>query len=227
LHHHRRQNVRDDVIDQHRQRAVAAHAGRFDIAQIAPHVHFAPRETAVERQVDDHGRQDDVQHGVAQCGDDAHGEHEQGESHDGVHHAPDDPVAPAAEISCGRAERETANERKHDGRDCHAEIEPGGHHHAAEDVAAERVGAEEMGPTRRRRPGAAVGHQRIVRCQRRPESRAQQEKQQQRDGGECEPVLAERVADVAGEGSCVHQASKRTRGSMMVASRSTSRFNNT
>ena len=89
---------------------------------------------------------------VAERRDDAHRQHEQREGHDGVDDPADDPVGPAAEIA-GRdaAQRADGEGQGHRGEG-DAEVEPGGHDDAAEDVAAELVGAEPM-----RRGGALQG----------------------------------------------------------------------
>ena len=115
LHHHWGQNVRSDVVDERLQRRISAHAGRFDIAEVAAHVHFRTREAAVERKIDDHRCNDDVEHAVAERSDNAHGQDEQRKRHDRIHHAANDRVCPAAEISSGGAKRETDDEGERDG----------------------------------------------------------------------------------------------------------------
>ena len=87
-------------------------------------------------------------HGVAERRDDAHGQHEQREGHDGVGDAADDAVGPAAEEAGGDAGKPAHQEHQRDRGDGDEEVEPRRHDHPAEDVAAELVGAE---PVRGRR----------------------------------------------------------------------------
>ena len=122
--------------------AVAGEPRRLDEARVAAHVRLGAREPRIERQVDDRGREHDVLDRVAERRDDAHGEHEQRECHDGVGDAADDAVDPAAEEAGGDAGEPAHQEDQRDRGDRDAEIEPGRDHDAAEDVAAELVGAE-------------------------------------------------------------------------------------
>ena len=83
-------------------------------------------------------------HGVAERGDDAHRQHEQRKRHDGVGDAADDAVGPAAEIAGGDAGEAAHQEHQHHGRHRDEAVEPRRHDDAAENIAAELVGAEPM-----------------------------------------------------------------------------------
>ena len=91
-------------------------------------------------------------HRIAERRDDAHRQHEQRKRHDGVGDAADDAVGPAAEEAGGDAGKAAHGEDQRDRGDRDDEIEPGRHDDAAENVAAELVGAE---PVRERRRLAA------------------------------------------------------------------------
>ena len=207
--------------------AVAGQPRRLDEAGVAPHVGLGARDAGIEREVDDRGGEHDVGHRVAERGDDAHRQHEQRERHDGVGDAADDAVGPAAEEAGGRrrASAPITNDQRHRG-DRDAEIEPGRDDDAAEDVAAELVGAEPV-----RQPTAASAPRRCrwpadrrARCTGRtaPPSRSARTAP---NANSRDRVLAEHVADVAerrgeagrGGGSTaaiVGHASSRTRGSI-------------
>jgi hypothetical protein len=92
-----------DLAEQDAHLAVAGEPRRLHEAGLAAHIGLGAGDARVEREVHDRGRQDDVLHGVAERGDDAHGQHEQREGHDGVGDAADDAVGPAAEKSGGDA----------------------------------------------------------------------------------------------------------------------------
>ena len=98
------------MVDERLQSRISTHSGRFDITEFAAHVHFRARETAIEREIDDHSRDDDVENAVAERSDDAHGQNEQREGHNRIHHAANDRVGPAAEISGSGAKREADDE---------------------------------------------------------------------------------------------------------------------
>ena len=127
--------------------AVAGQPRRLDEARLAPHIGLGAGDAGIEREVDDGGGDHDVDHLVAERRHDAHGQHEQREGHDGVGEAADDAVGPAAEIARGHARQGAQHEGQDHRGEGDREIEPGRHQHAAEDVAAELVGAE---PVRRR-----------------------------------------------------------------------------
>ena len=92
---------------------------------------------------------------VAERGDDAHRQHEQREGHDRVDQPRDHAVRPAAEEAGAGAERAAERERQRDRAERDAEIEARGDDHAAQDVAAELVGAEPVRPRRRLQRRAA------------------------------------------------------------------------
>ena len=85
-------------------------------------------------------------HGVAERGDDAHRQHEQRKRHDGVGDAADDAVGPAAEIAGGDAGEAAHQEHQRHRGDRDEDIEPGRDHDAAEDIAAQLIGAEPVLP---------------------------------------------------------------------------------
>ena len=89
--------------EQDAELAVAREPRRLHEAGLAPDVGFGAGDAGVEREVHDRGGEDDVLHGVAERGDDAHREHEQRKRHDGVGDAADDAVGPAAEEAGGDA----------------------------------------------------------------------------------------------------------------------------
>ena len=103
LHDQDREHVGQDLKGEDAPFAVAGQPRRFDEAGLAPDIGLGAGDARIEREIDDRGRQHDVLHRVAERGDDAHGEHEQRERHDGVGDAADDAVGPAAEISGGDA----------------------------------------------------------------------------------------------------------------------------
>ena len=122
--------------------AVAGQPRGLHEAGLAAHVGFGAGDAGVEREVHDRGGEDDVLHGVAERGDDAHGQHEQRKRHDGVGDAADDAVGPAAEEAGGDAGKPAHQEHQRDRGDRDEEIEPRRDDDAAEHVAAELVGAE-------------------------------------------------------------------------------------
>ena len=164
-----------------RRSRVAGEPRRLDVAGVAAHVHFGARDADVERQVDDRRGEHDVGHGVAQRGDDAHGEHEERKRHDRVRDAPDDAVRPAAVEAGDGPQRGAHEEGGEHGRDRDAEIEPRGHHDAGEDVAPERVGAEPVRARRRLQRDGGVRGERIVRGQ--PRARQRRAPRRRRTAG--------------------------------------------
>ncbi len=94
----------------------------------------------------------------------------------------DDAVGPAAEIAGGDAGEAAHGEDQRHRRERDDEIEPGRHHHAAEDVAAELIGAEPVRKRRRLERRRGVARQRIVRHDIRPDQRAQRDQHEQREG---------------------------------------------
>jgi hypothetical protein len=177
--------------------AVAGQPRRFDEARLAPHIGLGAGDAGIEREVDDGGGDHDVDHLVAQRRHDAHGEHEQGEGHDGVGEAADDAVGPAAEIARGHARQCAQHEGQDDRGEGDREIEPGRHQHAAEDVAAELVRAEPVRGRRRLQRHRGVALQRAVGRQRRAQDRRQQEHREQAEGQPRHRVLRQDVAGVA------------------------------
>ena len=93
---------------------------------------------------------------------DHHGEHDRGKCHQGVHHA-HQRLVEAREISGGRPDDRAADA----GRDHHhgADRERGARaeHHAAQDVAAEMIGAEPVDRVGRMQPHAEIVAQRVER----------------------------------------------------------------
>ena len=63
-----------------------------------------------------------------------------------------------------------------------SEIEPGRHHDAAENVAAELIGAEQMCERRRLERRRGVAGERIVRHDPRPDQRGDQDQHEQAEG---------------------------------------------
>jgi hypothetical protein len=118
---------------------------RLDEAGLAPDIRLGPRHPGVEREIDDRGGDHDVGHGIAECGYDAHGEHEERKGHDRVGDAPDNRVDPAAEEAGGDAGEPAEQEDERDRGDSDGEVEPRCGDHPAEDIAAELVGAEPVG----------------------------------------------------------------------------------
>ena len=151
--------------------AVAGEPRGFDEARFAPHVGFGARDAGVERKIHDRGREHDVLHRVAERGDDAHREHEQRKRHDGVGEAPDDAVGPAAEKTGGDAGQPAHHEHQHDRCNRDAEIEPRRDDDAAENIAAELIGAEPVLRRWRLQRQHRVARQRIVGHDRRTEQR--------------------------------------------------------
>ena len=113
-------------------------------AGLAPHIRLGSGDPGVEREVDDRRGDDDVGDRIAERGDDAHGEHEQRERHDGVGDAADDAVGPAAEEAGRDAGQPAEHEQQRDREHRNGEVEPRRHHDAAQDVAPELIGAEPM-----------------------------------------------------------------------------------
>ena len=165
-----------------RKRAGAGKPRRLDIAGMAAAVDLGPHQAGVERQVHDHRGDDDARHRVAEPGGDADGEHEEREGHDRVEEAADDAVGPAAGPAGDRAERGAEDERRGDGDERDAEIDAGGDDDPAEHVAAELVGAEEMGGRRRLQGGGRVGGERVVGNDPRPEHRHHQDRGEEEQG---------------------------------------------
>ena len=77
------------------------------------------------------------------------------------------------------------------------EVEPGRHHDAAEDIAAELVGAEPVRAGRRLQGRRGVARQRIVRHDVGADQRAERDQQEQREGEAGDRVLRDDVAGVA------------------------------
>ena len=149
--------------EQDAELAVAGEPRRLHEARLAAHVGLGAGDAGVEREVHDRGGDDDVLHGVAERRDDAHGQHEQRERHDGVGDAADDAVGPAAEEAGGDAGKPAHQEHQRDRGDRDEEVEPRRHDDAAEHVAAELVGAEPMLRRGWLQRGSGVARQRIVR----------------------------------------------------------------
>jgi len=137
------------VVEQQPYLAVAGQPRRFDEAGIAQYAGLGTGDPDIKRQVDDGRGDDDVGHGVAERGDDAHGQHEQRKGHDGVGQAADDAVGPAAEEAGEGSGQSAEDAGDADRGDGDAEVEAGGDDDAREDVAAQRVGAEPVGQRRR------------------------------------------------------------------------------
>ena len=114
LHHHDRHDVGQNVHQQNAEIAVAGQPRRLHEAGLAPHVGFGARDAHIKREIDDRGGDHDVGHGVAERGDDAHGQHEQRKRHDGVGDAADDAVGPAAEETGGDAGKAAHDEDQRD-----------------------------------------------------------------------------------------------------------------
>jgi hypothetical protein len=76
------------------------------------------------------------------------------------------------------------------------EIEPGGHHYAAQDIAAELVGAEPVGKRRRFERHRRLARQRIVRRDIGSDQRAQRDQHEQREGKSGDRILRHHIARV-------------------------------
>ena len=148
LHDHDRHDVRQHLRQHDAEFAVAGEPRGLHEAGFAADIGFGAGDAGVEREVHDRGGEDDVLHGVAERRDDAHGEHEQRERHDGVGDAADDAVGPAAEEAGGDAGQSAHQEHQGDRGDRDEEVEPGGDDDPAEHVTAELVGAEPVPRTR-------------------------------------------------------------------------------
>ena len=196
LHHQDRKHIGEHLKAEDAKFAVAGEPRGFDKARFAPHVGFGARDPRIERKVHDRGREHNVLHGVAERGDDAHGEHEQRKRHDGVGEPPDDAVGPAAVKTGGDAGQTAHHEHQRDRGNRDAEVEPRCDHDPAEDVAPELVGAEPMLRGRRLERGHGIARERIVGNQRRPEQRREHDQQKQRERKPGDRVLAQHIADV-------------------------------
>ena len=86
----------------------------------------------------------DICHRIAKCGYDPHGKYKQRKGHDGIGDAADDAVGPAAEKAGRDAGESTHDKYQQHGKQGDGEIEPCGYDDAAEDIAAELIGAEPM-----------------------------------------------------------------------------------
>ena len=200
------------MAQQHARLAVAREARRLDEARLAPHVGLGAGDAGVEREVDDGGGDHDVDHLVAQRRHDAHGQHEQGEGHDGVGEPADDAVGPAAEVARGHARQGAQHEGQDHRGEGDREVEARGDQHAAEDVAAELVGAEPVRRRGRLQRHRGVALQGIVGRDQRPEDRRHQEQGEQGEGEARHRIPRQHVAGVAQQRQ--HgQLSSRTRGS--------------
>jgi hypothetical protein len=165
--------------------------------RIAPHIGLGAGNARVEREVHDRGGEHDVLHGVAERGDDAHGQHEQREGHDGVGDAADNAIGPAAEKTGGDTGKPAHQKDERDRRNGDEEIKPRRHHDAAEDVAAELVGAEPVHQRRTLERGHGIAGERIVGDEIGTDQRGQHDQQEQPEGKAGDRVLAEDVAGVA------------------------------
>ena len=174
---------------------------RLHEAGLAPHIGLGAGNARVEREVHDRGGEHDVLHGVAERGDDAHGQHEQREGHDGVGDAADDAVGPAAEETGGDAGKPAHEKDQRDRRNGDEEIEPRRHHDTAEHVAAELVGAEPVRQRRTLERGRGIAGERIVGDEIGTDQRGQHDQQEQPEGKAGDRVLAEDVAGMAQSGA--------------------------
>ena len=178
LHDHDRHDVGQDVHQQDAELAIARQPRRLHEARLAPHICLGAGDARIERKVHDRGGDDDVLHGVSEGRDDAHRQHEQRKRHDGIGDAADDAVGPAAEITGGNAGKPAHQEYQRHRRHRDEGIEPGCHDDAAENIAAELIGAEPVRRRRRFQGRRSIRRQRIVGNDVRPEQRREYDEDQ-------------------------------------------------
>ena len=168
---------------------ICGEAGSLHEARLAPDVGFRAGKARIEWEVDDGGSDDDVGHRIAERRDDAHGEHEEREGHDRIGDAPDDAVRPAAKIAGRDAGDAAEREDERDGGDGNGHVEARGDEHAAEDVAAELVGAEEMPQARLLQRGHRVAGEGIVRGDPGAEDGDQHQRDEEREGNAGDGIV--------------------------------------
>ena len=176
--------------------AVAGKPRRLHEARLAPDIGFRARHAGIKREVHDRSCENDVLHGVAERRDDAHRQHEQRERHDGVGDAADNAVGPAAEEACRDAGQPAHQEHQRDRGDRDEKIEPRGDDDAAENVAAELIGAEPVGRRWRLERHRRVAGQRIVRHDVGSEGRGEHDQREQAEREARDLVFADDVAAV-------------------------------
>jgi hypothetical protein len=142
---------------------------------IAPDIGLRTRQSGIDRQIDYCGRIDDVGDVVAECGDNAHRQHKEGERHDRVDRAADNAVDPATAIASREPQQSANAEGQRDRGHRYAEIEARGDDDAGENVAAELVCAEPVHGGRTGQCLGSVAGERVKGCQRGAECGAQRQ----------------------------------------------------
>ena len=207
---------------------------RIHEPRLPPGQRFRPCHPGIEREVDDRCCQHDVRDGVAQCGHDAHGQHEQRKRHDGVGDPPHHRIHPAAEEPGRQPGQPTGGKHQHHGGERDAQIHPRGHDHPAEDIPAELVGAEPMPPCRRLQGTGGVAGHRVERCDHRAQQGHQRIGQEQAQREQRDGIAGQHIARMGpdriarrGRGGGGAHAPCRARGSIARFSRSMPRFSST
>ena len=198
--------------------AAADRLGRLHVVVLLRRQHGAAHDARVAGN-DHHGDGDHrVRRIRSQDRDDRQGQHQARDRLDGVHHALQDQIHPPLAIAADQADEHARRRPDADREQSHPQRDPAAVDDAAEDVAADVVGAERVIAAGRRQSNVGLRGQRVVRRQHVGEERGEHEHSDQRRRHRAERLAAEgvpqqaRAADLVDRGRLERRDARRHRG---------------